>query len=268
MSEKILSENGIKMNNEQSLFENKINLTKSNIHIKRKVLFRNDALNDVLNGIKNSPSENIFFSEPKTKNINKYNKEKNLNKFRKTNILKLPSLSEKTIKIKDFLNINNKIKKEKEKVIFNKHINTDDKRKRYIDNIMQSCCSVVKMNIRKHTNNIKECFLCYKLRNKDVNYKPIFLYKNKKNKSQNFISKYKRFNFLPSNSLYKKNMKILVSEETMTNFNNKNKEINKNNDNNLDYLISRKIYNRSNLEKHNLHLNKYNFNQEYSNIKD
>lgn len=265
MTEKILNEYGIKMNNEQSLFENKINLTKSNIHIKPKVLFRNDALNDVINGIKNSRSENIFFSEPKTRNIN--NKEKNLNKFRKTNILKLPSLSEKTIKIKEFLNINNKIKKEKEKVIFNKHINTDDKRKRYIDNIMQSCCSVVKMNIQKNVNKNKDCFLCYKLRNKDDNYKPIFLYKNKKNKNQKFISKYKRVNFLPSNSLYKKNIKILVSEETMTNFNNKNKEINKNNDNNLDYLISRKIYNSSNIEKNNLHLNKYNFNQEYSNIK-
>ena len=265
MTEKILSEYGVKMNNEQSLFENKINLTKSNIHIKPKVLFRNDALNDVINGIKNSRSENIFFSEPKTRNIN--NKEKNLNKFRKTNKLKLPSLSEKTIKIKEFLNINNKIKKEREKVIFNKHINTDDKRKRYIDNIMQSCCSVVKMNIQKNVNKNKDCFLCYKLRNKDDNYKPIFLYKNKKNKNQKFIIKYKRVNFLPSNSLYKKNIKILVSEETMTNFNNKNKEINKNNDNNLDYLISRKIYNSSNIEKNNLHLNKYNFNQEYSNIK-
>ena len=70
MTEKILSEYGVKMNNEQSLFENKINLTKSNIHIKPKVLFRNDALNDVINGIKNSRSENIFFSEPKTRNIN------------------------------------------------------------------------------------------------------------------------------------------------------------------------------------------------------
>ena len=46
-----------------------------------------------------------------------------------------------------------------------------------------------------------------------------------------------------------------MSEEAMTNFNNKNKEINKYNDNNFDYLISGKIYNRYSIEKHNLYLN-------------
>ena len=269
MTEKMMSECGIKLNNEQTLFKNKINLTKTIMNVKPKVLFRNDALNNIINGIKNSYSENIFFSEDKNKCLNKYNNKKNINKFRKENILKLPSLSEKNIKIKDFLNKKNKTI-EKEKGLLNNHINTDDKRKRYIDNIMQSCCSVVKMNIPKKINNIKECFLCYKLKNNDANYKPSFLYKNKnkKDKSKNIFIKYKRFNYLPSDSLCKKSHKILVSEETMTNYNNKYNEINKNNDNiNIDYLISKKIYNRHNLNKYSLHLNTYNFNYEYSNIK-
>lgn len=271
MTEKMLNEYGIKMNNEQSLFKNKMCLTKNNIHIKPKILFRNDALNHVINGIKNSQSENKIFTEEKYKYKNKSNKSinnRNLNSFKKTNKLKLPSLSEKFIKIKNFLNINNRKNEEK---IFNNHmINADDKRKRYIENIMQSCCSVTKMNIpQKKAISNRECFLCYKLKNKDDNYKPIFLYKNKNNKIKNIMNRYKRVSNLPSTSSFKKKIKILVSEETMTNYKSIKNETNKNNDNNVNHLISNKKFHKYNLKKHNLHLNTYNFNYDYyNNIKD
>ena len=256
-----------KINNEQKLFENKINLGKTNFNIRPKILFRNEKLNRVINGIQKSIYENKMLSEDKITSKIKYIC---FDSFKKTNALKLPSLSEKYMKIKDFLKKNKKnvlnCKKEEE---FNNYINTDDKRKKFIDNIMKSCCSVKKMNIpSKQINNIKECFLCYKLKNKDINYKPIFLYKNKVNYNKNIINEFKRIKFFPMESLNEKNIKILISEETMTKFNNKYnkyKDNNKNTDNNLDYFDSSKLFNKFNSKMKNFHLSAYNYNSEYKN---
>ena len=278
---------GLKMNNEQSLFKNKIitnDANKNITNIKPKILFRNDALNNIINGKKNSyidfTEDKILSSEDTKRYINKSNytnNNNNLNSFKKINRLKLPSLSEKSIKINDLINnkkkvLNFKIYEE----LFNDNINSDDKRKRYINNIMQSCCSVVKMNIPKKNvkDNNKECFICYKSksRNKSNNYKPTFLYKNKGTKIKVITNKYKRIQYMPSKSL-NKNIKLLISEETMTSNNKKNcKNKNKDNDKNnyLDYLISTKKFDKYNSKKQNVHLNTYNFNyDEYcKNVKD
>ena len=277
---------GLKMNNEQLLLKNKIHTNNNYISIKPKILFRNDTLNNIINGKKNSYTDftenKILSSEDTKRYINKSNYNNNinnLNSFKKINRLKLPSLSEKSIKINDLKNNKKKVLHFKiYEELFNDHIKSDDKRKRYINNIMQSCCSVVKMNIpkKKLNDNIKEYFISYKSksRNKNNNYKPTFLYKNKSTKIKDITNKYKRIQFIPSNSLYK-NIKLLISEETMTNSNkknlkNKHKDNDKDIDNYLDFLISTKIFDKYNSKKQNVHLNTYNFNyDEYcKNIKD
>ena len=260
---------GLKMNNQQSLFKNKIHTNDNINNIKPKILFRNDKLNNIINGNKNSYKNKILSEDNKifiNKSIYHNNSNININSFRKINRLKLPSLSEKSLKIKALLNNKKKVNFKIYEELFNDDINSDDKRKRYINNIIQGCCSVMKMNIpkKKINDNNKECFICYKSksRNKNNNYKPTFLYKNKENKIINITNKYRRIKFMPSNSLYK-NIKLFISEETNTNNNTKNKNFNnKDNDNYnyLDYLISTKIFDKNNSQNKKLHLNTYNFN--------
>ena len=91
-------------------------------------------------------------------------------------------------------------------------------------------------------------------------------------KIKDITNKYKRIQYMPSKSL-NKNIKLLISEETMTSNNKKNcKNKNKDNDkdNYLDYLISTKKFDKYNSKKQNVHLNTYNFNyDEYcKNVKD
>ena len=280
MEKIIFNDINIKMNNEQFLFENKINLNKEN-NIKPKILFRNDTLNNIINGSKNFQSDHKFpenrkLTENRYNYMNKYSiYNNNVNTFIKNYKLKLPSLSEKSIKLNDLLNNKKRVTIKKYEEMYNNYNNNNnnnnninrDFRKKYIENIMQSCCSVVKMDVpKKKISNSKECLVCYKLKNQSFNYKPIFLYKNNinKNKKKFNVNKYKKLNIFTSDSLYKNNVKIMVNEETMTNSNiRKNVDDNKNNDNDYDYdfKISSKIFNKFNTKNpitNYFHFNTYN----------
>ena len=241
------SKKDIKINNEQFLFQTKIHMNRNNLHIKPTILFRNDTLNSIINKSKSSQNESKKLTEEYCNYNNKnYKYYKNFNSINKSNILNLPTLSEKSMKINDLLNNRKKYtyNKKYDDITYNHNYN-EEKRKKYIDNIMQSCCSVVKMNLfKKKINNNKECFICYNLKNHNINYKPIFLYKNNRNKTKNNFNKYKKI--FPSDSVCRKTVKLLVNEETMTNFQNKknNKVKTNNNDKEYDFLLSRKIFNK------------------------
>ena len=271
MIEKVINKNGIKMKNERLLFENKIFINKDKINVNPKIFFRNDTLNNIINGFKNFDDDNKKLREEKCSYINNYkcNFNKNSNYFKKTNALKLPSLSEKSLKINNIINSNNtKDKNKRYDFLFNNNYinsNNDSQKDKYINKIMQSCCSVVKMNLPKKKINGKECFILKKLDNKNISYKPIILYKNRTSKTRNSINRYKRIKHLPSDSLYKNNIKLLVNEETMTNYNINKNDNTKNNESNSDFFISSKIFNIKNHIKNYFQLNTHNFNSNYSN---
>ena len=238
----------IKMNNEQSLFENKININKLTNFVKPRILFRNDTLNNVINGsdnyhTENKNIENTKLTDNKKNYFNKYDiyNKHVLNFYNKSNKLKLPSLSEKIIKIDSLSNKKILINKRYEETFNNDNINSDSYRKKIIDSIMRGCCSVVKMNLpKKKKNNNKECLIWYQLNNKNFNRRLVFLYKNNiiKNKNKSHSSNaHKNLNIITSNSLYRKDGKYLVNEETMTHETKYiNTDTNKNNDYDYDYM--------------------------------
>jgi hypothetical protein len=275
----------INMNNEHLLFENKININKLTNYAKPKIYFRNDALNNIINGCnnyltENKNIENIKLTENKFNYFNKNNiYDKNvINYFNKNKKLRLPLLSERYIKMNESFNSKKiMINKMYEGTYNNDIINTDSFRKQYIDNIMRGCCSVVKMKLpKKKINNSKEFLIFYRINKNNINYRPIYLYKNKninpKNKS--YSNNYKKFNFLSSDSLKKKIFKILVNEETTTNNNIEyNKSDNNKNDDDynydydFDHMTPKKILNKNNSHKQICNYFYFNNNNDYkSNI--
>jgi hypothetical protein len=222
---KTISYSENKKKNEKLLFEKKIIINKEENSIGSRLLFRYDTFKDFLNRSKNilkkNNNNNRKLTDNKTKYLNKYDiYNKNVfTFFNKSNKLNLPSLSEKTLKIKEILNNKKRISNkryEENNINKNNTYNTYYYRNQYIDNIMQGCCSVFKMNLpKKKISNNKECFLYCKL-----NCRPIYLQKHNIGRQKNIANRsnnYKKSKMINSEPLYRKNLKILVNEETMTN---------------------------------------------------
>ena len=244
---------GYIINNDQYLIKNKINEInknpRNNINTKSKVLFRNKTINSILNK-KNKFSldykKNRMLSEDILNFINIKDENRNINSFNKF-LLKLPSLSEKLKNVKDLKNSKKKnIINKKFEIMYNS-INKDElKRKNYIEKIMKSCCSVVKMKLPKNRiNKNYESFEFNLLKNKNNGYKPIILYKN--TSVNNTLSNCNSFRTYLSYDSYRKDVKQLINAETMTN-NRKNNFQDKNSENlyDSDFLISSKIFNKYN----------------------
>jgi hypothetical protein len=288
----------IKFNNEQLekvLFENRmsniVGTTKEYKHNKPKVLFRNKTINNIINGNKNRQirEENLEaiilteqFNNSKKKKSKKFNL--NINFLREKSTLALPALSpDKFIKKNNLikkLRIN-KIKKASNKKfeIIEKNRNIEDLiKKKIINDLMGSCCSVERIenkisrkNIKFNNNNNDNRFIRYKKESKKIKYNPNYInrfnfnnnYNNDINKNNKNDNKYNSYKFYSSYRLpYRFNGKNLVNEETMTYLNNntnisnddKNNENNKDNskdnifgntqyENTFNYITSKKSFN-------------------------
>ena len=207
----------IKFNNEQLekvLFENRmsniVGTTKEYKHNKPKVLFRNKTINNIINGNKNRQirEENLetkilteHFNNSKNKKSKKFNL--NINFLREKSTLALPALSpDKFIKKNNLikkLRIN-KIKKASNKKfeIIEKNRNIEDLiKKKLINDLMGSCCSVERIenkisrkNIKFNNNNNDNRFIRYKKESKKIKYNPNYINRfNFNNNYNNDINK-------------------------------------------------------------------------------
>ena len=288
-----------KFNNEhleKILFEKRINLVGTNNtykHNKPKVLFRNKTINTIINGnkIRQIGDENLEAILTEHFNISKKRKNiksnLNLNFFREKSTLALPELSSgKIIKKNNLINKLriNRIKKASNKKfdIIKKNGTFEDLiKKKLINEIMGSCCSVEKIENKCSKKNIKlnninnnnndNRFIRYKIENKKINNNPNNInrfnfnnnnnsnYNNDINKNNINDNKYNAFKFYSSYRIpYRIKSKNLVNEETMTYLDNKtnlshydnNNESNKDNiidnkhhDNTFNYITSKKSFN-------------------------
>ena len=279
----------IKFNNEQLekvLFENRmsniVGSTKEYKHNKPKVLFRNKTINSIINGNKNRQirEENLEtkilteqFNNSKKKKSKKFNL--NINFLREKSTLVFPALSpDKFIKKNNLikkLKIN-KIKKASNKKfeIIEKNRNIEDLiKKKIINDLMGSCCSVERIenkisrkNIKLNNNHINDnSFIRYKKESKKIKYNPNYInrfnfnnnynsdYNNDINKNNKNDNKYNSYKFYSSYRIpYRIKGKNLVNEETMTYLDNKtnisNHDINNENNkyNSKDNINDKKHY--------------------------
>jgi len=298
----------IKFNNDQLekvLFENRmsnniIGTNKTDKHNKPKVLFRNKTINNIINGKKNRQIgdenlEAIILTEQFNNSKNKKSKKLNLNLkfFREKSTLALPALSSgKTIKKNNLikkLRID-RIKKASNKKfeIIKKNRDIEDLiKKKLINELMGSCCSVERienkfsrknMKLNKKYNNNDNRFIRYKIESKKINYNPNHInrfnlninnnYNNDINKNNINDNKYNFYNYYSSYRIpYRIKGKNLVNEETMTyldnntNISNYDKNNENNKDNSKDNIIDNKHYENT----YNFITSKKSFNNQYNN---
>ena len=241
----MIKRNDILFNNERNLFETKFfnnNNDNTNIfHTQNRIIFRNKEINNILNKNNNPIKEFKYIENKKLDNCSNCSIEdknyKDIFKFNNSNLLKLPTLSEKLMKVKDLITKRRFIINKKFESIY-KIINNDEFQKiKYIESIMQGCCNIEKIN-SPQKNRINNSFKDY---DEDYNLsKTNFFYKNNfsfRNKEINNKTNYKNFNKINNSynkSINKTNASYNTPQKSNINYYYNNININKNNNNNFN----------------------------------
>ena len=283
----------IKFNNDQLekiLFENRMSNIEGTNKVykqnKTKVLFRNKTINNIINGKKNRQigNENLQAIILTEQFNNSKNKKRNF--FGEKTTLALPALSSgKAIKKNNLIKKlrNDKIKKATNKKfeIIKKNRDIEDLlKKKLINELMGSCCSVekienkfsrknMKLNKNNNNNNNDNRFIRYKIESNKIKCNPNYInrfnfkfnsnYNNDINKNNINDNKYNALKYYSSYRIpYKIKGKNLVNEETMTYLDNKTNISNydKNNESNKD---NSKDNSKDNIIDNNHYENTFNF---------